>query len=703
RAVARRVPPAHHPIPGCSYFDKLSLRSSFDPRDEYLLLEGLGTFCHGHEDTNAILRLTWKNRAWLADGDYIRAAPKYHNSVVVCRDGSGVYTSPGEGLVIPPLATLNCQSEGPLFGLVQTEAAQYNGVDWRRAICWRKGRYMLVIDQLRCQVAGQYDCRCLWRLVGQVEPQEERIRLHQQGEDFFLHHPNGGRQEVVPDAHEGGLWRNYPYADPVIQVLHQTQHAALQPGQDLAFLNLLTPHAEVQVERVGPLALRVRDGQTLTLLGAGPARLGQVEISGGIFALSLDGDTLSIQGADRVEVRAEGRVYAEAFQGAFRTLDPRSPVGRHLLQALQQTAPLAAVPPVPLTTHPAGGFRPRWEHAIAASTAAVQGDQLAVGTAEGRLLGLALESGALQWQAELGAPATCLLLADVDGDHEAELIAGTADSQLVLLKAGQERWRRPLQNMSGRPAAVTALALADLEGTGQQNVLAGTAGWYVNVFAADGTPQWANWFRYHPITVLAVADVDGDSRAEVMAGNVYSTPLTVHNFDGSFRWSTLEQVGSEGNATTPRRGICLTQLCLWDVDGDGVQEIAYGTADGWLYAVKPQDGTEVWRYNLVGEVRGLRCTDEGLVAASEFGGLYCFDRQGQVRWRVLVSLWIRRLVRSGQILVLETEKGLLRCDLEGHPTGSLSLEHPITGLWPCPGGVLLALTAGPLQCLNLSI
>ncbi len=702
RAVARRVPPAHHPVSSRSYFDKLSLRSSFDPRDEYLLLEGLGTFCHGHEDTNAILRLTWNNRAWLADGDYIRAAPKYHNSVVVCRDGSGVYLPPGEGEVIPPLASLTSKSESPLFGLVQTEAAQYNGVDWRRTLCWRKGRYVLVIDQLHARQAGQYDCRCLWRLVGEVEEHGPLVRLHQQGEDFFLHQASNAANEVVPDAHEGGLWRAYPYADPVIQVVHQTQTRTLASGEDLGFLNLLTPHSDLQVERLGELLLRVRDGQTLTLLGTGPARLGPVEISGGVFALSLDGDTLSIQGADRVEVNAEGRVYAESFQGAFRTLDARSSVGRHLLQVLQHTPPVVVPPAIPPKAPPAGGFRPRWQQPLPATTAALQGDQLAVGTAEGKLLGLALESGAVQWQMDLGTPASALLLADVDGDREAELIAGTTDSQLFLLKAGQERWRRPLQNISNRGAAVTALAVADLTGAGPQSVLAGTAGWYVNVFAADGTPQWANWFRYHSITALAVADVDGDGRAEVMAGNVYCTPLTVHNFDGSFRWSTLEQVGSEGNATTPRRGICLTQLNLWDVDGDGVQEIAYGTADGWLYVVKPQDGAEVWRYNLVGEVRGLLRTDEGLLTASEFGGLYCFGPKGQVRWRVQLSSWIRRLVRSGEVLVLETESGLLRCDLKGHPTGSHPLEHPVAGLWPCPGGVVLALAGGPLTCLDLT-
>lgn len=700
-AVARRVPPAHRPAPGRAYFDKLSLRRSFAPQDEYLLLEGLGTFCHGHEDTNSILRLTWKDRAWLADGDYIRAAPKYHNSVVVQREGSGVHLSPGEGVVIPPLAALLARCEGPLFGLVQTEAAQYNGLDWRRSLCWRKGRYIAVLDQLHATAGAQYDTRCLWRLVGAVEVQGDLLRLHQQGEDFFLHQASPAAWELVPDPHPGGLWSAYPHADPVIQVLHQKQSCALVPGQDLCFLNLLTPHPGLEVERLGPALLRVREGQSLTLLGTGPAELGPGQISGAVFALSLEGDTLSIQGAEQVEVRVGDRAYAESFAGACRTLDPRSPVGRHLLQALRDGSPVSAPAAPSLPPPPPDGFRPCWSHPLATSAIALGENRLIGGTAEGKVLGLDLGSGAVQWQMDLGAPLTCLHLADVDRDGRPEVLAGTADSQLVLLREGHELWRRPLQDMWGRPTAVTALTTADLRGTGEISLLAGTAGWYVNAFAADGSPQWANWFRYHPITALLAADVDGDGRAEVMAGNVYSTPLTVHNWDGSFRWSTLEQVGSEGNATTPRRGIHLTYMSLWDLDNDGVREIVYGTADGWLYAVKPLAGAEVWRYNLVGEVRGLAHTPEGIVVAEEFGGLSCFGPEGHRRWRTQIAPWITHLSATAETLVLGTGEGLHRCDLRGRPTGFHPLEKPLRGLWSCAGRVVVS-HQDQLLCIALS-
>ena len=309
------------------------------------------------------------------------------------------------------------------------------------------------------------------------------------------------------------------------------------------------------------------------------------------------------------------------------------------------------------------------------------------------------------WSHRLGPDrvASALLLADIDADGAVEALVGTDDGQLAALSghSGEQRWGRTLKN-SGWGAKVSGLAVADLEGQGRTSVLASTVGWYINAFAADGTLEWAEWVRYHAITALAAADVDGDGQAEVIAGTEYSTPLNVHNSDGSFRWTTFEEVGSEGNATTPRRGIGLTHLQLVDVDGDGVREIVYGTQDGWIYAVKPQDGAEVWHVNIVGEVVGLIAFPWGLVAASEFGELYAFGYRGELRWHVQVGEWIRAIAPVGEYIVAAVEKGaLLACDADGRCVGSVAMEAEIRGLWPCRRDVVCSLAGGRLSCVEL--
>ena len=598
--VRRYAPAAHHPVSGRRYFDKLSLRRNFEPRGEYLLLEGIGTTCHGHEDTNAIVRLTWNNRAWLADGDYIRAAPRFHNSVTVMRDGVGVLESPGDGVVIPPLASLSISNDGAAFATLRSEAAGYNGVDWQRDVFWRKGRYMVVMDRLRCFEAGDYRLQCLWRTVGETSFEANGVRIRQEGEEFHIRNADGSAQEIVPDTHVKSRWGSYPYSDGTISVLHQRTGRALDAGTSFTFLNLLTPDPDVRIERIGPDALKVIDGDEVALLGAGTLEPDGLQLSGSMFGCLVRDDTVVLNGVERLDGRDVDR--------------SEHVLNRQELAAGIRSAPEApATEPAPRPRPASDGLTERWRRGFSGGirdVSVTDGGRLLLAHG-GEVSCLCEATGETVWSLPIEADggASRVLLSDIDGDGNPEAMAGTEDSQLVVLEgdSGSERWRRPMANMFNRGTRVSAIAVADLEGNGDLSVLAGTEGWFVNAFASDGSPKWAEWFRYHAITALKVADVDGDGRAEVLAGTEYCTPLTVHNFDGSFRWSTFEQVGSHGNATTPRRGIGLKQMALFDLDGDGVLEVVYGTEDGWIYAVKPQDGAELLAYQSGGGSHGACC------------------------------------------------------------------------------------------------
>ena len=698
--VRNHTPLAHQPSADHWYFDKLALRASFDPQDEYLLLEGTGTFCHGHEDTNAILRLTWRNRAWLADGDYIRAAPKYHNSVTVLRDGVGVLASPGEGVVIPPLASLVCESDSPALGLLTTEAAGYNGVNWLRNIVWVKGLCLLVVDQLHATVAGDYRFRCLWRLVGEIERAGETTRLHQQGEQFFLHNLDGIPQELIPDAHPGSQWTTYPYADGPLHELHQTVARRLEPEQDCFFVNLLTPHLEVTAQRLGERLIKLSDGVAVTVVGFGSATLGAVTVEGALFALTASDSALSIQGVDRLGHQLpDGTIVWESSDRAFHEIELQtSAVARHLKTVMGVSNGRPSPGFHPINDSRSGGLRVEWTTSVGTGQTITaldaNGETVLCGTEAGDAVQLSANAGEERCRTPFSSAITAARLAD---DHGAPVVAvGTVDSELALLTGatGEERWRRPLKTISGRGAKVTDIAVARLHRDGPLCVLAGNEGWFVNVFTTDGEPLWATWVRYHPITRLLVDDTDGDGFPEVMVGNIYSTPLTVHNADGSFRWSTLEQVGAEGNATTPRRGIHLTQMLLVDVNGDGAREIVYGTADGWLYAVSARDGAEYWRVNIVGAVTGLEATPTGLAVTSEFGVLYRFSLDGQIRWYTQAAPHIRGMVLAGEETVAFTSHGLLRHDAWGNSTGSLDLPSEPLFARSVGKGLVFALTDG---------
>jgi outer membrane protein assembly factor BamB len=724
--VENRVPPTHRPDPSKRYFDKLSLRPGFDCRDEYLLLEGTGTFCHGHEDTNAIIRLTWNDRAWLADGDYIRAAPKFHNSITVQRDGVGVFESPGDGVLIPPLARLEVVSDGPLFGLVQSLATGYNGLDWQRNIVWRKGRYIAVVDRLICTEAGAYSCRCLWRLMGEVETADRArvTRLHQKGERLFVHHLDDARGQMVPDPHPGGLWTAYPHADPVPQVLHRQRDQVLKPDEQILFVNLFTPGERVVAERVTDTVIRVRDGKETTLFGVGDpggdTALEDLRIRAEIFAVSATPDSASLQGVEGLSCEESG----ESLQPEEGTDLAIEPDGRWAAQ-LRIALETAGMRENAGSTGSATGIRPgrtvvdtvetrvhgtgspphtRWTRQLngVASGVHVLGSSALVGVSGGEVCLLSAAAGELEWTRQLeAAPGAVMLAAGLDGDQPLALV-GTPDSDLLALETGRGeiRWQRPLENLNRARSPVTALDVADLDGSGKQSVIAATAGWYVNAFSASGEALWANWIRYHVITALCVEDLDGDGKAEVVVGNVYSTPLTVHNWDGSFRWTTLEQVGSEANGTTPRRGVGLTRMVTGDLDGDGLREIVYGTEDGWLFAVRP-DGAEVWHTNLVGGITGLLALPSHIVASTEFGDLLFFGGGGDLQRHLHVAERIRHLTPCDGDLALAADGGrLMRIGSDGSCRWIFEAGEEIVGLYPVAAGLLLSLEDGRLVCLQ---
>ncbi len=680
RLVAHGAPTAHQPDGKSRYFDKLSVRPGFDADEEYLLLEGIGTLCHGHEDTNAILRLSWKGRAWLVDGDYIRAAPKFHNSVTVQRDGVGVLESPGDGLVIPPLARLLTEHSHSDGGTVQSEVVGYNGVDWRRNLIWRRGRYIAVVDEMRCTEAGEFSCRCLWRVVGDVTQTQELVGLRQGDVQLFVHNADGSVREIVDD---GAVWGGYPHHDGHVHVVHQKTSRRLKVGESIVFLHLFTPHDSVSVQPCGQSRMRILDGEETRIVGVGEDG-SVIDVVGDDIEPGKDvapGDDV-----ERAELLSPSVKAGESAAGISTGEIKPGKIKR--AEIAQSTLAKAC-----------------WQRSIVDSAGPIalfddeDDSRLIVADAEGGLICASLDDGSEIWRVTLPSPASVLRTADIDGDGTAEVLVGMTAAEFSVLDGatGTERWRQPLKNLYDSKAAATVVRVADLEGDGQLSVLVGTAGWFVNVFTTDGTPKWAQWFRYHVITAVEAADVDGDGRAEVIVGNTYSTPLNVHEFDGTFRWSTLEQVGAEGNATTPRRGIGLTQLRLSDLDGDGRQEIIYGTEDGWLFAVDPLAGEEIWQHNVVGKVVGLEVTQTGVIAANEFGDVYVLSKSGEITTHRHVSEWIRETTRSADGMLLAIEGGdVLQLDASGLVTGSQRVPSEIRQLHADPRRIVCLLDDGTI-------
>ncbi len=217
--------------------DKVVMRGGFDPEDPYLLLDGLSNGGHRHYDGQSISRWTEDGRIWLADADYIKSLPKYHNGVLIIADG--------QSQTIPDWCELERAVELPHVGLSKTKLSNYAGADHHRSILWLKGTAFVVADTLVAKRKGSFSFRPIWQTVGQVKPAGSGMLVTQAGRHAAIVSPPGGRALLTDDPAQGANWAGYKFIEePVVRVLQQVYDADLEAGQDRTFFTVLRASGE---------------------------------------------------------------------------------------------------------------------------------------------------------------------------------------------------------------------------------------------------------------------------------------------------------------------------------------------------------------------------------------------------------------------------------------------------------------------------
>lgn len=142
-------------------FDKLALRSGFDPQDEYLMLDGVAGGSHSYDDANTIGEFSAHGRRWLCEIDIFNGPTlAFHNAVTVARDGLG---DPS----VPQAAELVDSLNAPGLAYTATRLPRYNGTTWTRHLLWLPGQYTFCLDELTATSAGDYSFVLGWRSLGE--------------------------------------------------------------------------------------------------------------------------------------------------------------------------------------------------------------------------------------------------------------------------------------------------------------------------------------------------------------------------------------------------------------------------------------------------------------------------------------------------------------------------------------------------------
>ncbi len=725
------------PRTGTPYLDKLTFRSGFGPGDEYLLLDGTSTFSHGHYDGNTVARLTWKDRIWLFETDYIRLTPRYHNGIVITRDG--VQEEPA------PLTTLDYAADFPELGISGSTSPDFNGADWTRSILWRRGRWFLVLDRVKALREGEYRLERRWRSRGEISLAGNRFSARQGDAALSIMTADDAprRVEYEPDVFLS-TW-NYPYGDGRLGIDYSRRDVTLARDGEYTFSSLLSvTEDEVSVPpelfRTGNRAWVIRDGSSSELVSLDPAILGESRIAVDCALFDLDAGSLTLAGvtsfrAGNLLLEAPGAVNLrfDLRKSAGLLIVPESVSGTFRLRGLTLSgvtisgakaelapgtyrftlaAPLPDLKPLlaryaasARTVQPDKWFAPQVDFGFGERrTVSVpdtvtafcpDGDGLVLGDGNGGISRFDGETVVQLGRVESGRPVTVIYTADLDDDGSGEIIAGDDREGLFCFdSAGKPRWKRALSKYYGPNANVTSLAAAKPENFGKTVLFAATQGWKLYAVEPDGKIRWEGFSYYHPMTKVAYLD-NGPGESLVAAGTRYQTPLNVFSAStGENRWFTWEEMGSEFISSTQYCGIHLTDMVFLDVDGCGKKEIVFGTKYNTVYALKASDGSCVWEANVGDEVAALRVVTNHahgkpeILVATGAGDLVRLDRSGQrlgaagLDAEGIVSLEVMAHPehKRNDIVVALRDGRVLVCDDSFLVRASASLGVPLNGL-----------------------
>ena len=629
-------------VPQERTFDKITFRTSFDPTRPYLLLDGINGCYHGHYDGNSILRFTDRGRIWLADCDYIKSLPKFHNAMLVFKDGQAS---------LPPTFCENeLVADLKHAGFTRTTTHDYAGADWRRNILWDKDRTFVVIDEVRVQTTDDYSFRCQWHTVGSPDLSGNLFRVTQKGPSFSIRNLDGAQLRSSDDPVIGQNWKGYKYAEPVIHTLQQVRSQKLPAGGRVFFLNILTTEGKGEV----PIGAE-RAGESAVLLGSG--ELAGVRSNSDTIAPGIETD------AQMYWLSRERIVLGNA---TYLTVGGRALLRSDSPESVEIPIPQDVVLPKPHpVSSPTSLIRPTSPTGLASVAkfsksrlVAIAGDEDGVyaGSADGKVYALGSDLKP-RWEFDAGSEVRAVWAGKLDKDQPPCIAVGTSNAMVFLLdQFGNMLWKHELPFFKV-PSSAVCFTSADLSGDGNRALIVGSEAWHYYAFDSKGNQLWA-FEILHAATAATAVDLDGDHCQEVICGTEYYAWNAIKP-DGTQLWS-YRPVGPHANcvvadksgayfggadaciqaldAAGKRRwlystGDEITSLALADLDGDGNSEVIAGSLSFYVNALK-SDGTRLWRRDLGEPVLTLVTADVNgdgtpdICAGTEDGHVFVLDSEG---------------------------------------------------------------------------
>ena len=678
--------------PPDSCFDKIMYRAGPTEDDDYLLLSGMFAGGHAHDDGNSILRLAFGNRIWLADGDYPKSGRRFHNTVMIFKDGRSE----------PSPAFVRLLDFGTLgdFGYTATAVERQNDTDWIRHILWRRNEYVVVLDEIRAREDGSYDIRSIFRTIGTsiALSDERRVSVRQTDAEIeFLFPDSLSTSSVISVRDEAvvwGSWQRYKPGggDAEVRVLERRSSLEMSRGNRTFFCTLIhdtrrsgIPDCLAVTESafrlirdsvgtvVGPCyrpvggcsdCLRTndedrpvridsrfcaRESTGLSMFGLKNITIGcdfTLHFIGHVNARIPDNEpdctiSLQVHGSSRLEVESGETNTSAKLDDEILTLN--SVIlddGSHILR-VPGLPPIQSSEKVAPTTHRSlDAPEPLRERETPArpvasrSSADIRKDQ----------------------PLDLKDLPTCAAAGE-------RVVVGTRDGRVIACSENAIDW----EFLTG--SRIGAVCSDDIDGDGVEEIVAGSVDEYLYVLSSDGSLRWKSRMPYyeHPPAIRTVLtagfeDVKGRTLVVGTAGSRFyaftpkgdeiwryeinhgATCAAACDIDGDgndelvlgTEWRVWHGVDSQGKrlwTMHPDKGPGANRVVLADIDGDKNVEALFAAVDGNIYCLHAGTGERKWLFPIGDEATDLALAplDNGkyaIVAGCYNGYVFIINAEG---------------------------------------------------------------------------
>jgi hypothetical protein len=225
------------------------------------------------------------------------------------------------------------------------------------------------------------------------------------------------------------------------------------------------------------------------------------------------------------------------------------------------------------------------------------------------------------WQSkQYGTSIVQIILADMNGDGKDDIAVGLADGTIYLYDGPTRQEIGSLKTTS----SLTALALADLDGDGKKEFIT-SDGIGIAVYAADGSGLlWS--LASGGGNSIAVGNVDADAALEIVTTTTGGKGYVIDGVSHAIQWEYINGFGA--------------RVALADLDGDGMQEIV-GAAAWYKITVFDADRkSPAWEISTNLDISALVLTDtdgdgipEIVYGDAQWGMIHAVDARTHVeKW-----------------------------------------------------------------------